>query len=67
MIVLYAKKKFKNENNLRTHDVRYHMKNGTGKEYNCDYCTQIYLDKGQFVSHITIQYKNCPVCDNIFP
>ena len=62
-----CKKKFMNENNLKTHDVRYRMKNGTGKENNCDYCTQTYLDKGHLVSHITIQHKKCTLCDNIFP
>ena len=43
------------------------MKNGTGKEYNREYCIQTYLDKGHLVSHITIQHKKCTLCDNIFP
>ena len=56
-----------NKNNLKTHDKRYHMKQGTENVYSCKYCTQTYLDKVKLVAHITTHHNKCNLCENIFP
>ena len=62
-----CKKKFKNENNLKTHDLRYHIKKGTENVYSCKYFAQTFSNKGELVGHITSYHKKCNVCENIFP
>ena len=62
-----CKKKFKNENNLKTHDLRYHIKKGTENVYSCKYCAQTFSNKVELVGHITSYHKKCYICENIFP
>ena len=52
-----CQKKFKSENNLKTHDLRYHMKKGIQNGYSCEYCTKAFLAKINLLGHITNEHK----------
>ena len=40
-----CRKNFKSENNLKNHDLRYHMIKGIQHGYSCEYCSKSFLEK----------------------
>ena len=58
--------KLRTEKNLKTHDLKYHMKKGISNGYSCEYCSRSFLAKINLLGHITNQHKKCDVCQNIF-
>ena len=59
--------KFKSLANLTWHDQRFHLKQGTVNEFNCDFCNETYADKIMLCDHITNIHKKCTLCAKMFP
>ena len=59
--------KFKNIDNLKRHDQRFHIKQGTDTTFKCDFCNEIFEDKRRLCDHIKTTHKKCSFCAKISP
>ena len=41
--------KFKSSTNLKRHDQRFHLKQGLGNEFKCDFCNEIFAEKKKYL------------------
>ena len=58
--------KFKSIDNLKRHDQRFHITQGTDTTFKCDFCNGKFADKGRLFDHIKITHKKCSLCAKTF-
>ena len=51
--------KFKSIDNLKRHDQRFHITQGTDTTFKCDFCNGKFADKGRLCDHIKNTHKKC--------
>ena len=50
--------KFRSSTNLKRHDQRFHLNQGTDNEFKCDFCNEIFAEK-QLNDHKRNTHKKC--------
>lgn len=64
-----CRKKFKSLNNMKKHDIKFHMKHGSNNEnlYKCDQCNNMFKNKQEVPAHIIDHHLKCKTCARTFP
>ena len=61
--------KFKSQNNMKKHGIKFHIKKGTNNQnlYKCDQCDNMFNNMQEVPLHIVEHHLKCKTCARIFP